>query len=43
MWKDKKNNEIINIKVLMYGEVNGQYFKVDLVEAGNGCQNLVVA
>jgi hypothetical protein len=43
MWKDKKHNKILNIKVLMYSEVNDCYVKVDLVERGNGRQSLVVA
>jgi hypothetical protein len=42
-WKDKKHNEIVNIEVLMYSEVNDCYVKVDLVETGNDRQNLVVA
>jgi hypothetical protein len=39
-WKDKKCNEIVNIKDLMYSKVNDCYVKVDHVETGNGHQSL---
>jgi hypothetical protein len=42
-WKDKKNNEMVNVEVLMHGEVNDQYVKVDLIEAGHDCQKLAIA
>jgi hypothetical protein len=42
--KDKKLNKIVNIlEVLMYGEVDDQDKKVDLVEAGNDHQKPAVA